>query len=54
MKKVIFNEETNEYFGDYGNGKVQITRDEWREFMNQNNIKCLGSEDGYIVYEKCR
>jgi len=52
MKKVMFDDETKEYFGDYGDGMVPITRDECFRFVNSLGVKCYGSENGYTVYAK--
>lgn len=54
MKKVMFNEQKNEYFGDYGNGMIKITQKECYHFINSLGVKCDGEENGYIIYIKCR
>lgn len=50
MTKVMFNEDTNEFYGDYGNGMIAISRDECYRFVNANGVKCLGDKNGYAVY----
>lgn len=50
MKKVMFNEETNEFYGDYGEGMVVISQDECYRFVNSRGVKCLGGENGYAIY----
>ena len=54
MKKVMFDSEKGEYFGDYGdgNGMVPITQAECYKFINSLGVKCYGSENGYTVYAK--
>ena len=50
MKKVMFNEDTNEFYGDYGNGMIAISQDECYCFVNSKGVKCLGDENGYAIY----
>ena len=50
MKRVMFNEDTNEFYGDYGEGMVSISQDECYRFVNSHGVKCLGGKDGYAVY----
>lgn len=52
MKKVMFNEQTNEYYGDYGNGMTPITQSECYRYINSLGVKCYGSENGYVVYAR--
>lgn len=52
MKKVMFNEDTNEFYGDYGEGMVPISQKECYRFVNssEKGVKCLGGENGYTIY----
>lgn len=50
MKKVMFNEDTDEFYGDYGNGMIAISQDECYHFINSKGVKCLGGKNGYAVY----
>lgn len=52
MKKVMFNEETNEYYGDYGNGMISVTQSECYRYVNSTGVKCYGTDNGYVVYAK--
>lgn len=52
MKKVKFKSDTNEFYGDYGDGEMrEITEKECYRFVNHCNVKCVGSdENGYTIY----
>lgn len=52
LKRVMFNEKTNEFYGDYGEGMVPISQKECYRFVNlgYKGVKCLGSENGYAIY----
>ena len=50
MKKVMVNEDTNEFYGDYGEGMVVISQDECYRFVNSRGVKCFGGENGYAIY----
>ena len=52
MTKVMFNEQTSEYYGDSGNGMTSITQSECYRYINSMGVKCYGSENGYVVYAK--
>lgn len=52
LKRVKFNTDKNEFYGDYGEGYVQISEKECYRFVNlgRKGVKCLGGENGYAVY----
>lgn len=55
MKRVKFNSEKNEFYGDCGNGYEEISEKDCYSFVNQNNSKCVGSDENeFVIYEKCR
>lgn len=52
IKKVKFNSEKSEFYGDYGEGMVPISQKECYCFVNSSSkgVKCLGGESGYAIY----
>lgn len=52
MKKVMFSEQTGEYYGDYGNGMTPISQSDCYRYINSTGVKCYGIENGYVVYAK--
>lgn len=52
LQKVKFNPETNEFYGNYGEGMIPISQEECYRFVNSGNkgVKCLGGEGEYVIY----
>ena len=50
LKKVKFNSDTNEFYGNYGDGMVPISQEECYRFINSFGVKCLDDQDGYAIY----
>lgn len=52
LKKVKFNSDINEFYGDYGEGIIPISEEECYRFVNLSSkgVKCLGGENGYAIY----
>ena len=53
MTKVMFNEQTSEYYGVIEGVKTPITQAECYRYINSLGVKCYGSdENGYVIYAK--
>lgn len=52
LKRVMFNRNRNEFYGDYGDGMIPISQEECYRFVNSGSrgVKCLGGENGYAIY----
>ena len=54
MTKVMFDSERSEYYEGTENGMAPITQTECYKFVNSLGAKCIGSENGYVVYVKSK